>query len=154
MCNNTGDQPLCNEDCENCFHRSFASHPMSKFWSNTNELKPRNVFNSDTTKYLFDCDVCDHSFYISPNNICNGKFCPYCENQKLCDNMKCTLCYEKSFASQKMAQDWSVQNNLMPREVPQYSNKRYIFDCHNCGNSYKISISQITNYDKNCPHCA
>ncbi len=37
------------------FERSFASHIKSQYWSDKNEIKPRDVCKSSNKKYLFDC---------------------------------------------------------------------------------------------------
>jgi len=49
------DKKLCDkEDCKKCFEKSFASHEKAKYWSNKNELKPRQVFKSSGKKYFFE----------------------------------------------------------------------------------------------------
>ena len=39
-CNRDG---LCNKNCEFCYKKSFASHPMAIYWSSKNEINPRNI---------------------------------------------------------------------------------------------------------------
>ena len=34
------------EKCINCNNKSFISNEKSKYWSNKNELKPRNIFKN------------------------------------------------------------------------------------------------------------
>ena len=64
---------LCNNDnCKDCFEKSFASHEKSKYWSKKNEINPRKVFKSSNKKYWFDC-YCGHEFECLLNNIINQK---------------------------------------------------------------------------------
>ena len=70
---------LCkDDDCITCYNNSFASHPKSKYWSDKNEENPRCVFKNSNTKYLFNCDKCNHENMIGLNNISTGGWCPYC----------------------------------------------------------------------------
>ena len=35
---------LCDkENCQKCFNSSFASHEKAQYWSDKNELKPKNI---------------------------------------------------------------------------------------------------------------
>ena len=67
-----------NDNCNDCFKKSFASNPKSKFWSDKNKIRPRNVFKGCNEKYFFDCK--EHgSFEISPNNISSlNRWCKKC----------------------------------------------------------------------------
>ena len=54
-CSNPPKKLCDNENCKKCFDQSFASHKKSKYWSNDNELKPRQVFtpfNISNADYL------------------------------------------------------------------------------------------------------
>lgn len=87
---NGNAQRLCSlENCKKCFSKSFASHPKSKFWHSDNEIDPRYVFLSTCKKYRFICDKCEHIFESALSKVSNKKdprWCPYCSNQKLCDD--------------------------------------------------------------------
>ena len=119
---------LCdNEECQLCYNRSFASHEKAQFWSKTNgDISPRQVFKSSDTKYLFDCDKCEHDFWSRLNDITkyNGTWCPFCSNpsKKLCENVDCQVCYDRSFASHEKAQFWSLKNEKTPRQIFKSSN--------------------------------
>eukprot|EP01084_Bolivina_argentea_P068759 125161_1 len=42
---------LCNNNnCNNCFEKSFASYEKAKYWSTENKNKPRDVFKASGTK--------------------------------------------------------------------------------------------------------
>ena len=68
------------------FEKSFASNEKSKYWSNKNKLKPNDVSKSSNKKYLFNCNLCNHEFESSLNDIVSGSWCSYCDNhsKKLC----------------------------------------------------------------------
>lgn len=80
-CTYCSHSTLCNKECEFCFNNSFASHPMSEFWSLKNKKFPRDVFLNTHEKYLFICDTCDNEFKISPACINNGNWCSICKNK-------------------------------------------------------------------------
>jgi hypothetical protein len=92
---------LCNNnDCKPCFNKSFESNSFSRFWSSKNKVKPRDIFNKTQTNYLFNCRICKHEIDIPPSRINEDKLnCIYCANLKMCDNEKCKICFDKSFAS-------------------------------------------------------
>jgi very-short-patch-repair endonuclease len=79
-CNFCANKILCdNDNCQFCFNKSFASHVKSKYWSTDNKLIPRQVFKHSGNKHFFDCDVCNHTFIASLNNVNNnGTWCPKC----------------------------------------------------------------------------
>lgn len=73
---------MCYSDkCDFCFNQSFASQEKAKFWSNKNEAKPREVFKSVDTKYLFNCDRCKNEFKMSLASVTRGYWCPACVNK-------------------------------------------------------------------------
>jgi very-short-patch-repair endonuclease len=143
---------LCNsEDCKNCFEKSFASNNKSKYWSDKNKVKPRNIFKSSNKKYWFDCE-CGHIFDSVLTTIIKDHWCPYCSNQKLCDLEDCKSCFEKSFASNDKSKYWSEKNKVKPRNVFKGSNKKYWFNCI-CGHSFNSSLTQISQ-DHWCHYCS
>ena len=93
------------------FGKSFASHEKSAFWSSKNEKKPSEVFKTSNKKYWLDCDNCDHDFDKVLSNLKNDSWCPYCTNQKLCENIECIECFNKSFSSHEKSKYWRCKNN-------------------------------------------
>lgn len=84
--NNNSNCPYCNgnkicfeETCLNCYNRSFASYYKSKYWSNKNKDKPRNIIKFNHNKFWFDCNICNNEFFSALNHISNGKWCPNCK---------------------------------------------------------------------------
>jgi very-short-patch-repair endonuclease len=84
-----------------------------------------------------------------------NSWCPFCANQKLCDNKNCNYCFEKSFASHKKAKYFNIDNNTDPRYIFKGStNKIYNFNCNNCTHNYKSNINSIVNSKIGCPYCS
>ena len=136
------------------FERSFASHEKHIFWSKKNEKKPRDVFKSSHKKYLFDCDKCGHEFENELNSITIQKqWCNFCSNSKLCNNIDCKTCLDKSFASHKQSIFWSYINKISPRSVFKSSDKKYLFNCDKCGHEFEIKLSYISNNKSWCSYC-
>ncbi len=141
---------LC--DCEDCFEKSFASSDKAQYWSDKNELKPRDVFKSSEKHFWFRCDCCSHEFNIRLYSISNNnQWCPYCSHRKLCD---CENCFEKSFESSGKAQYWSDKNKLKPREVFKYNHKKFWFKCDSCRHEFDISLTSISGGNQWCPYCS
>ena len=142
---------LCSLDCQFCFDMSFASIEYSKNWSPENRVTPREVFkNSDTKKYKFICSNCNHTFEALPNNISNHHFCPYCSNQKLCDNNFCITCFNKSLASHYDSKYFSSKNNINPRMIFKGTASKYIFNCENCKEEYLMISSHFALGGQRC----
>lgn len=71
-------QKLCeDENCKNCFERSFASHEKSKYWSDENELNPRQLAKYTHEKFKFICEN-GHDYISSLAHVSNGKWCSIC----------------------------------------------------------------------------
>ena len=144
---------LCeDQQCNTCFEKSFASHEKSKYWSNKNELKPRQVANKSHKKYWFDCINCHHIFQSILSDITqNNSWCSYCSNRKLCDK-ECNICLNKTFASNERAKYWSSKNTLLPNQVFKSSAVKYWFNCDKCSNEFESKLCHITDGSW-CPKC-
>ena len=150
-CNSDG---LCNqENCLFCHSKSFASHPMAEMWSSKNVIVPRMILRRSDKKMWFDCKDCGHLFKSALYSINKDYHCPYCANQKLCDE-DCTYCFEKSCASHEITKAWSSSNELHPRQVFLQSNKKAIFNCLICYHEYETQILHYTQRTGSCPYCA
>jgi len=152
-CGYCSNKKLCNqEDCKKCFEKSFASHEKSKYWSDLNELTPRQVFKNSHNKFIIKCEVCIHTFICAVSNIVCGHWCPYCTNQKLCDIQDCNECIEKSFANHEKVKYWSDINELKPRQVFKHSGTKIIFNCE-CGHNFIAVLASISTNNQWCPYC-
>jgi len=148
---------LCNDNnCKICFEKSFASNKLSNYWDyNKNEKNPRDVFKNSISKYFFNCNKCNHNFDIALCAISGlEQFCPYCVNQKLCDDEKCIICYEKSFISHPFSINWSKNNIILPRNIFKKTPKKYLFMCNSCNHEFMSRIADLNNNTNNCPYCS
>jgi hypothetical protein len=169
---------LCKDsNCKKCFEKSFANYngktSNDKFkrdcWHPTKNggVIPGHVFRSTGKKYWFICDICNHDFDISPNNLTNkNRWCPYCciPTQKLCQDRNCEYCFKKSLASfeGKTTSDtlkincWHPVRNgdLTPRDITLCSNKKYWFHCNECEHDFDIMPTSITRKGNWCIYCA
>lgn len=155
-CPYCGRQKLCNnEECNTCYDNSFASHIFSKFWSDKNNITPRQAFKHSDEKYLFECDKCNHEFERCPRGIDKNLQCPYCSHiaKKLCDNNECITCYERSFASHEFSKKWSDRNVANPRQVFKCSDIKYWFKCNDCNNDFESKPCKIIHSHYGCPIC-
>jgi len=137
------------------FEKSFASHEKSKYWSDKNELKPKDVEINSHKKFYFYCNKCNHEFLRSINKLYNDKeHCSYCviPSKLLCNNNDCKFCFEKSFASYEKSKYWSDKNIENPRNLMKSSDKKYWFNCNICSHEFSSSLSHITNGTW-CPFC-
>jgi hypothetical protein len=115
---------LCdNNECDSCFNKSLASHETSKFWSSKNDLTPRDVFKSSHNKYLFDCPDCLHVYDTTVASLTAGSWCPYCSSHRLCSDVACEPCKNKSFMSHPKAKFWSNKNEANQRDIFKSSGK-------------------------------
>ena len=149
-CSNPSKKLCENNDCQQCFEKSFTSHEKANYWSEKNALIPRQVFKSSGKKYWFICN-CSHNFECNLSSIIKGIWCPYCSNKKLCDKEDCNDCYNKSFASQEKANYWSIKNKLTARQVFKNSNKKFIFVCEK-NHEFTSNLANISN-NCWCPYC-
>ena len=71
-------------------------------WHNdkNGDLTPRDVSKKSRKMCWFLCDVCGHDFQRAIKHVViNNKWCPYCDENIVCDNDDCEICYTNSFAS-------------------------------------------------------
>jgi very-short-patch-repair endonuclease len=174
-------QDLCEDkDCSHCYNNSFASYdglvPGTEIkkvdcWDTekNNSVVPRQVTKSSGKKYWFNCPTCEHNFENDLCHITSKKsphWCPYCVNQKLCEDKDCLYCYNNSFASyeevvpgteikKKNCWDTELNDGIKPGDVFKSANKKYWFKCPICEHNFDSTIGHIT-YSKNpswCPYC-
>jgi len=143
MCTGTSMRLCSDVHCSPCFEKSFASHEKSKYLL----TNPRTVFKSSHSKLDFMCD-CGHAFTASLGHVSNGKWCPYCSHNKLCDEQDCEQCFEKSFASHEKSK-YLLTN---PRTVFKSSGVENDFMC-DCGHAFPARLADISN-GRWCPYCS
>ena len=154
-CSYCSNKILCNDNCKKCHNKSFASHEKSKYWSEQNEICPRDVFKHSGDKYWFYCNKCSHQFYTVLSDITkkNPTWCPYCSKRKLC-NENCNECFKKSFASHEKSKYWGKQNKNQPKDVFKSSYKKYWFNCDRYNHQFEVSLNNVTSKNPSwCPYC-
>ncbi len=131
------------------FERSFASHVKAVYWSNKNILKPEQVYLKTDKKYWFNCNLCNHEFEKKLLNIViRNEDCPYCScttRNKLCDNLNCNFCFNKSFASSRYVDSFSSKNKINPQLIFKGTQKKYIFTCNICNDDFIRVMASIKN---------
>jgi len=127
---------------------------IKKCWSKSNELTFEQVSSGSQVKIKFDCDKCNHTFAPEYKSVMNGSWCPYCANQKLCDDNDCKVCFEKSFASHPRAKFWSENNKVPPRMVFKNSNIVYLLKCVECDHEFDMRPNTINQKDRWCNICS
>lgn len=148
---------LCdNIECKMCYDNSFYSNleRRDSWYYEKNKIHPRKVFKGDNDKYWFHCNKCKHPFDISPSNILNDKWCPFCVHQKLCDDGQCLMCHNNSFYSTTQRDYWDyLKNGCHPRTVfKSSSSQKYWFICEN-KHSFDATPCHITSQGTWCPFC-
>jgi len=145
---------LCGDpECEMCKKRSVVSYKKGHCWSKKNKINPLTIFKSSNTKFYFDCDVCHHRFFRSPNHISPDSFCGYCAGKKICKDLSCLMCEERSFVSEPMAKYWDPVNKITPREVFKGSDDKYTFNCDVCKHVFDMRLASISSKKCGCPYC-
>ncbi len=70
---------LCSDNnCKICYERSFASNPLSKFWSNKNTVSPREMMFNSGKKFIFECE-CGEELEYSLDYLSRGNWGCSCE---------------------------------------------------------------------------
>ncbi len=158
-CHYCSGHKICgNNECKICFDKSFASCDKSKFWDyeKNGDIKPIQVTKCSGEKYWFKC-VYNHEFSIKLHYISRDQWCPYCAvpTKRLCENVECVSCFEKSFASHIFAVNWNKEKNgdITPRNICKGTSKEYYFDCKECEHTYEMPVSCITTNNVGCPYC-
>ena len=124
----------------------------SDIWNKKNELRADQVSLNCNKNFLFDCHNCDHSYEQGPSDKANkGCGCPFCSNRNLCGDTNCLFCLPKS--CNIYSSIWSKTNDKTPHQVSLNCNKKFLFDCHNCGHEYLQPPSNKTR-GNGCPFCS
>jgi len=141
---------LCEDDCKTCYDKSFASHAMARLWYQPKNgiATPRSISLMSNKTYWLKCEdiSCNHIFDVSINNItCRISGCPYCAHKRLCEDLTCTACENRSFASHPRAAYWDTTRNgdKTPRMLFLSSSKPYWFICAK-GHSFCDTLCHIT----------
>jgi len=156
-CPYCGNNKLCGiKDCMVCLPKSFASSDRAAYWNyERNKIEPISVTLNCNKKFWFTCSECKHDFEAELNSVTSrNRWCPYCVNQKLCNNEQCNMCLDKSFKSSDKAKYWdSEKNDAKPRDVFLCSNKKFWFVCRECKHSIQTVPRNVTRNGNWCAYC-
>lgn len=105
----------------------------------------------------FTCnnEGCCHKYDLLPD-AAKTQGCPYCAKKRLCKDISCKVCFDRSFASSERAIHWYwTENNCEPRECFKTSGKKYWFKCENicCNHDFQARLADVT-IGTWCPYCA
>ena len=153
-CKYCNRKELCEDECERCFEKSFASHPLASSWSARNEITPRQMNKASDKMFYFDCKRCSHTFQARLYSIKTDTHCTYCSNQALCDSSDCKYCFEKSCENHRIGSLWSDKNPLPPRKVFQQSNKKVYLMCNVCSHELYLTPNGFANGVHGCVYCS
>lgn len=178
FCSKPAKQLCDDESCTACHTKSFAGYEectqqgilKRDCWliDRNNNLYPRQIFSCSHRKYWFRCHTpgCGHDFNTELSSIVNGRWCPYCSNQRLCEDQDCMVCHAKSFAGyggltlqRTFKRDcWDVEANpgLLPRQVFAQSTRSFWFRCDvpSCNHSFSSRLGNIVANNRWCPFCS
>lgn len=152
VCNPKSKKSCSRDTCASCFGRSLANIPeIVSRWSTINgNNKPINVLKFSRNKIWLTCPICIHDYDISALHASGGRGCPYCSNKRLCENINCKMCFEKSYASNPKSINWDYDNNeKTPRMTFLNQNCLANFKCRTCGHAYRSSPYN----DSGCHFC-
>lgn len=162
-CSYCANNKLCDDvlNCQSCLPKTFyafSDKDKLSLWAEKNAFNPWEVFLTSGKKAWFDCSKCGHEFQKSLDNVTNGGWCPYCVNNKLCEDVQnCQSCLPKTFYSfpdKDKVGAWAERNTFNPWEVFMTSGKKAWFDCRECGHEFESILSNITIHNSWCPFCS
>jgi very-short-patch-repair endonuclease len=112
---------------------------------NINFSKPNNLTINEKPKLIsMECNI-DTTKLVEMS--CNGN------KMRLCSNLQCLGCYQRSFSSHEKSKFFSIKNTLSSREVTIKSGKKFIFNCDVCCHPFDASPHNISK-SRWCPYCS
>lgn len=109
---------------------------------------PSKIIDTSTKRISFRCpDYEDHIFTSSPNDMCNGRKCPYCIGRSVKAGFNDLATTHPLIASRV-----SSSSSVKPSEVTSGSNTKLTFECDN-GHTYTSSAKNAS-LGHGCPFCS
>lgn len=144
--------------CHRCYRtaiikdeNSFAAvYPdMVKYWADSNDRKPDEVFFDSSEWFRFICPVCgeEHGSFIA-DFLSEESHCPFCKGIRL----------SSTFNSLKVkhpdvARRWSDDNIIGADMVLPTSAHTYKWICDTCGGKYTSPVKDVVAGIDECPYC-
>jgi len=146
---------LCGEAaCHLCSKRSLAALPQVQSFVIANPtIDPHTVAISCNDKYDWRCDKCPHTFSKRVNNVQRGSWCPYCARKRLCGEITCMHCFNRSLASSPRAAAFTAANpTLSLLTIPICSNEVVDWLCDSCDHRFAARPGDVQQGSW-CPFC-
>jgi len=105
---------------------------------------------------LYDCNQCKYKCCFSENDICDYCITSKCSYQqkKLCINIDCFICYNRSFDSHPKSKFWDKNKNKdNTRNIIKGSRTKAWFCCEKCNHSFDVRLDHIYHENSWCPYC-
>ncbi len=147
-------------NCKMCFNRSVAACSIDLaergiLWDDS--IDPRMISKGSDKKAGWKCAKCKHSWIATiAKVIIHGNGCPFCTCKKLCVDVSCKTCFNRSVAAilDKCVERGILWNDSMdPRTVSKSSDKKASWKCEKCEHSWIASISSVISRGTGCPKC-
>lgn len=162
---NKEDKICFDENCYNCYQKSFMNTKLKNIWASNNIKNPREVYYKSRENIKLICNNinCQHEYIGPAIYLKRNHKCPYCskQNKLLCDKeKKCNICFENSLEYTEYSKYLS-DNNFKYEKCKKHNNcmkcvkktncKKNDFDyvcnkCINCNQCKKIILSSYNIY--------
>lgn len=143
-----GDALCFNWDCKLCWNNRlasiFAPKKQKQFRYDNKGVSSYLVRKGSNDKYIFRCKSCTHKTKMVTCDYTNHNGCQYCNGKELCENLRCKLCFKRSFASHPMSKYWNQKNKGVPENYRLNCNDKFVFDCPHCEQEYSVTLNNIT----------
>ena len=120
-------------------------------------IRPENVTKCSHTYYWMNCPQCTHILHISLCDFNSSRLtqgCKHCTNSISCEDEKCNLCTDISFAGSNKAHLYSDLNEISAKLTPRYSKDPRYFNCDTCPHIFLSAPCIVTrSFNSGCPFC-
>ena len=146
----TGNCPICNRTTLIPEINSFAAvYPdYVKYWADSNERKPDDVFYNASISLKFICPTCkeEHSAFI--DDFISGNSCSFCKGIKLSPKTNSLKALYPDIARR-----WSPNNCFEPDKLLPTSWVWVKWICDTCTGEYTARVKDAVNGTDQCPYC-
>ena len=146
--------------CSKCAKKAQLTH--DEFVNKMKIINPSIKIASEYTNYKSRikciCNICNHEWPVSANNLVSGSSCPKCAKSKRASNTHLTRVKNNNFAinSPNIAAEWDYESNngKLPKEFSNSSDYDANWICP-LGHKYTAKICARTDKRKpsGCPEC-
>ena len=143
---------LCGDPyCVQCFNRSVASSARAEAFFNPGKDMLKIAISS-CAKYNWLCE-CGHVFSMRCSHIQTGKWCPFCSKHRLCGDIHCLGCFNRSMASSIHEESFMLANPEKDMlKIAVSTRSKYSWSCA-CGHVFVASCDKVSS-GRWCPQCA